>query len=154
MEVWRTISHYRQYQVSSLGRVRNIKTNRILNSKSDSGCPAVTLYKRRGHERQKVRVHILMEAAGFSIPEEIRGGRRPVSKPTTATSSPPLHAHAHAHARRPYYMSVYCHELDEYFSSAAEASRCTGVNHNSITRACIGTQKTAGKMHWEYKIKK
>lgn len=152
MEVWRTISHYRQYQVSSLGRVRNIKTNRILNSKSDSGCPAVTLYKRRGHERQKVRVHILMEAAGFSIPEEIRGGRRPVSKPTTATSSPPLHAHAHA--RRPYYMSVYCRELDEYFSSAAEASRCTGVNHNSITRACIGTQKTAGKMHWEYKIKK
>lgn len=142
MEVWRTISHHRQYQVSSLGRVRNIKTNRVLNTKSDSGYPAVTLYKRRGREREKVRVHILMQEAGFPVP---------VSKPATATSSPPS---SPAPTRRPYYMSVYCHELDKYFSSAAEASRCTGVNPNGITRACIGIQKTAGKMHWEYKIKK
>lgn len=50
----------------------------------------------------------------------------------------------------PDNLGVYCFDLDEYFKSAYEASRETGVNHSSIRAVCKGRYKMAGGMWWCY----
>jgi hypothetical protein len=41
--------------------------------------------------------------------------------------------------------SVYCPELDKYFSSQTEAAEYIGLSKVSISYACRGIHKTAGK---------
>ena len=36
------------------------------------------------------------------------------------------------------------------FPSAHEVQRILGIKHQCISAACLGKQKTAGKMHWDY----
>lgn len=45
MEEWRTIKDYENYQVSNLGRVRNIKTGKILKPANLKGYCRVELFK-------------------------------------------------------------------------------------------------------------
>ena len=45
---------------------------------------------------------------------------------------------------------VWCEELQQYFTSAGEASRQTGADQSGITKCCKNKQKTAGGYHWRY----
>lgn len=44
---------------------------------------------------------------------------------------------------------IKCLETGEVYGSYMEASRLTGISANSISAACRGKQKTAGKLHWK-----
>ncbi len=45
---------------------------------------------------------------------------------------------------------VKCIETGVVYQSLKEAEEATGANSSAIIRCCKGTQKTAGKLHWEY----
>lgn len=45
---------------------------------------------------------------------------------------------------------VLCIETGEVFDSIMDAERKTGIDNGSISKACKGKYKTAGKYHWKY----
>ena len=62
MERWKQIEEYPLYEVSSRGRIRNIKTGRILHTYEDKyGYQIVTLTK--NGKQKTIRVHTLVAAA-------------------------------------------------------------------------------------------
>lgn len=50
------------------------------------------------------------------------------------------------------FKPVKCVETGIIYSSLKEAEQLTGISRSCIGNCCKGTQKTAGKMHWEYAI--
>lgn len=57
----------------------------------------------------------------------------------------------------PHTILVYCVELNQIFSGAADAERKTSVSHQAISKCCKGKRKTSGKhpitkdpLHWVY----
>ena len=67
-EEWRSISEYANYQVSNIGRVRNIKNERILTpSTSNRGYLVINLYKKG--IRQLHLVHRLTAQEFLENPE-------------------------------------------------------------------------------------
>ena len=69
-EEWKTISGYPNYEVSNLGRIRNISNGRILKTSSDIGG---YLHLNLFHERIKKRhkVHRLVAQEFIENPEKI-----------------------------------------------------------------------------------
>ena len=63
MEIWKDIEGYEGYQVSNLGRVKNIKTNKLLKGNLLSG------YKRVHFPNKKVFIHTLVAQAFIPKPE-------------------------------------------------------------------------------------
>lgn len=47
-------------------------------------------------------------------------------------------------------LEVFCFELNKTFSSISNAGKMLGVSISSISSACKGNLKTAGKYHWAY----
>lgn len=45
---------------------------------------------------------------------------------------------------------VICIDLNQYFSSAAEASRTLNISRPNITNCCQGKLKSAGGYRWKY----
>ena len=43
-----------------------------------------------------------------------------------------------------------CIETQQIYESTREIEKLLKINHNSISRACRGIQKTAGGYHWQY----
>lgn len=52
--------------------------------------------------------------------------------------------------RKDLSKKILCVETGEIFESTMEAQRKTGVNQSNISQVCIGSRKTAGKLHWRY----
>lgn len=50
----------------------------------------------------------------------------------------------------PKRLSVQCIETKTIYKSINEASRKTGIDASSISKACKGKNKTAGGYHWKY----
>ena len=48
--------------------------------------------------------------------------------------------------RRP----IYCVELDQVFTTQAEASRKLNINLSALNRALRGSRETCGNYHWKY----
>lgn len=46
--------------------------------------------------------------------------------------------------------SVICLETKEFYSSAKEACRRTGIDYSSISKCCKGRKLTAGGYHWKF----
>lgn len=64
MEVWKKVPYYKNYEVSSHGRVRNTNTGEFLKpqtSKRGGGYPFVNLYKRG--KRKNKNIHSLVARA-------------------------------------------------------------------------------------------
>ena len=57
-ECWRTVSEYNNYQVSNIGRVRNVTTSNILTPINKKGYHCIGLYKNSG--MQNYRTHALV----------------------------------------------------------------------------------------------
>lgn len=68
-ERWRKIDDFRNYEVSDTGRVRNIKTSRILKPRNGHEYPSVSLYNEHG--RRDLQIHRLVAKA--FIPDSHEG---------------------------------------------------------------------------------
>lgn len=70
MEIWKEIPNYTNYEVSSIGRVRNKKTNRILSVLENKGYLSVAIYNDCG--RKYFLIHRLVGKVFLKKPNELR----------------------------------------------------------------------------------
>ena len=70
MEEWRSLKDYPDYQFSSKGRVKNIRTGKILSQEvSKIGYPTVRIFN-KDHVRKHINTHLLIAKAFLGEPNQ------------------------------------------------------------------------------------
>ena len=159
-EIWKDCKGYEGlYQVSNLGRVWSIRSQRYLKGCYDKdGYIKVNLTAKNGKVKTE-RVHRLVALAFLSNPkglpqvnhiDENKENNCVDNLEWTSIKDNANHGTRNKRISKANSIPVYCFELDKTFYGAREAERELGINHSSISKACHGKQKTAGGYLWEY----
>lgn len=169
-EIWRDITGYEDYQISSWGRVKSLKygKERILKpTKDSSGYLQVGLCK--NGQRKPFKVHRLVAMAFIPNPDnlpevnhknEIKTDNR-VENLEWCTQlfniryGTGIKRRSEKQINGKCSKSVYQHTLNGEFvaeyPSLAEVERQLGYNHSKTTLVCNGKRKTAYGYVWRYK---
>ena len=152
-EFWSTIKDYPNYEVSSLGRVMNIKTGRIIKpAPLKNGYFIINLCNDKGIK--SVFVHRLVAEAFILNPENletvdhINGDKsnNSVNNLQWMTQADnvrkALNKPVSQHYKNGDYIATY--------ASITEASRQTGIKHCGIVQCCRGNYSHAGGFIWRY----
>ena len=162
-EVWKDIKEYPNYLVSSVGRIRNIKTNRILKSSIVSG-----YYKIRLSNNGKVK-DLLVHKLVYSVfhNEEYLIGRKfiidhidanklnnKIDNLRKVTNSENVIAALYEQKVNNSAKAVVQYSLNGeqlgIFPSAKEAARQLGLDGSTISKVCRGVNKTHGGFIFKY----
>ena len=160
-EIWKDCKGYEGlYQVSNLGRVWSIRSQKYLNGSIDKdGYIQVYLTAKNG-KCKKERVHRLVALVFLDNPtrmpvvnhiDENKENNCVDNLEWTSIKDNANHGTRNKRVSKANSIPVYCFELDKTFYGAREAERELGINHSSISKACHGKQKIAGGYHWCYK---
>lgn len=158
-EVWKPIQGFEdRYAVSSKGRVKNIKTGRVLkNCSTTHGYAAVWLCKGDGTKRKCVMVHRLMAQAFIPNPLNLQQvnhkdenkSNNDMSNLEWVTASQNIRHSIHQRSCK-----INQYTLDGEFIRTWETSkqikRELGFDNGSIIKSCKGKLKQAYGYKWEY----
>lgn len=135
-EVWRDIPDFPQFQVSDHGRVRNLRTKRILGAGFHNGRVRVTLHKRA--KQHFFWVHRLVAEAFLP---DFREGYSIVHKDGDFTNNHVSNlAMGGYHATRlPKDVLVEVLETGEKYPSMSAAARAVGGQKGNVRRVLEGT---------------
>lgn len=163
-EIWKNIDGYEDYQVSSLGRIKSLKSwhgvpERILSpSKSRKGYLLVALSKQG--KRKTFPIHRLVAIAFIPNPQhlpqinhknEIKDDNRAYNLEWCNNEYNMNYGTRTQRQIDTRSKPVRCVETDVVYKSATEASRSNPpIRQGNITLCCQGKNKTAGGYHWEY----
>lgn len=145
-EDWRKIEGFENFYVSNLGRVRNVKSNKILKENIKNGYAYVGLTE--GTKQKSCRVHRLVANAFIDNPENkkyvnhIDGNKlnNRVDNLEWITASDNV-----KHALNNNLFCTQARKVSQYdkkgnliktFNSLAEASNVTGIDDSSICKVC------------------
>lgn len=156
-ERWEKVKDFPNYSVSSLGKVRNDKTNTLKTFQVDKdGYFRLELYY--GKKRRKTGVHRLVAEA--FIPNKnkkpqvnhIDGNKQNNSVKNLEWATV---GENNLHCRRILQKGIkatpiICIETKECFSSCKEAAKHYGVSCSSITMCCQGQRKTIKGHRFKY----
>ena len=164
-EIWKTIEEAPNYEVSNLGRVRNKKTQRILNP----GAYGATGYKQvnmaipsEGNKQRKRYVHRLVAMAFVDNPEgkrevdHINGDKtdnRAENLEWVTSSENQKRRHALGNTKtshRKIGRFDLNGKLIEEFESIIAAAEKMGVKRNAIDCVLQGRHKTSCGSFWKY----
>lgn len=161
-EIWKTIEEFPNYEVSSLGNVRNKKTGRILKSSLAKGYPQVILCQ--NGDKYSRRVHRLVATAFLPNPNNYPDINHKDECKThnnvdnlewcdeTYNIQYSGYKLRTPHSRRGDLVKQYDHKgnlLNEY-KSTRDAWRETGIDYSAISKCCRGLKKQAGGFIWKY----
>jgi hypothetical protein len=163
-EIWKIIDGYENYEVSSLGKIRNKTRKRLLKFESNkrSGYYSVCLSK--NNIKKNFTIHHLV-ASSF-IPKDnldirhvvnhkngIKTDNRVDNLEWVTLSGNCKHA-LESGLKRIYKKAVLQLDLSgnllEKFTSILEAERITKVCSKKISQVCLGNRKTTGGYKWKY----
>ena len=152
-EIWSKIKDYPNYEVSSLGRVMNIKTGRILKPKlSHKGYLRIGLYNNEGF--RQLRVHRLVAEAFILNPENLEtvdhidGNKLNNNVDNLQWMSNADNVRkANNKQVSQYYKNG---EFIATYVSILEASRQTGINQNIISACCNGKFMKGNNYIWQF----
>ena len=129
-EIWKDIEGYEGlYQISNLGRVKSLKTNKILKY-----CISKTGYAYSSLTKNKIikqnSVHRLVAKAFISNPDNLEEIN---------------HKYENKLNRK-----IICIETNEIFNSFAEIKKQKNYNITHICQCCKGKRKSSQGLHWKY----
>lgn len=157
-EIWRDCKGYEgKYQVSNLGRVWSIKRQNYLTPHIHTkGYLQVTMMAKNGKMKQEY-VHRLVALAFIPNPDKLpqvnhkdeNKQNNHVDNLEWCTCKENINygtrTERRAEKRR---IPIEYVELGKFFKSMTQASKETGIPIPYISKACHGSQETAGNMHW------
>ena len=148
METWKQIEHdgiKYNYEISTEGRVRNMKTGHIM-AQSDNG---------RGYlyvvlKKKSFRVNRLVAIAFIPNPNNYSDvNHKDKNRHNNRVENLEWIPHDE-HVQKNKGRKVKCIETNTIYDSTRQASRETGIAQPNIIKVCQGKLKTCGGFHWEY----
>ena len=159
-ETFVKIEGFEKYEVSNLGKIRNIKSGRILKPQLDSA--GYLMHALYGHGKQKnLLLHRIIATAFIDNPEgkpcvnhiDENKLNNDLSNLEWCTAKENA-IHGTRIKRIAEKRSIEVVQLDlndnvlNVFESMVQAERETGVSRRSISRCCNGKRKSAGGFKW------
>lgn len=147
MEEWEPITETDRYEASNYGRIRNIKTGLILRGTLDERGRLKVLLHINGKPCSRFVKRLVAEAFWGKIPEgffvyQENGNSTDctIDNLRLGTRSEIIkHAYDIGKRKANNIRAVRCVETGERYSSIAECSRRTGLNHSTICRNVNGS---------------
>ncbi len=144
-EEWRPINEYPNYAISNLGRVRNVKTGKLLRPVVGHwGYVQVTLFNEFGSKNKKIHRLVLEAFSNNSEDLEINhinGNKQDnaLSNLEWCTKSENIaHAYKQGLKHAPHRKRVMIVETGEIFDSLTDCARCIEGSHENISRCLSG----------------
>jgi len=159
MEVWGIIKDYPNYEVSTKGNIRNIKTLNILKSSLRNGYPSLGLSK--DGKSKTVNIHRIV-ASVFLGENDIIINHKDGDKTNNNLENLEWVSYKdntkHAleskltktHSNKVGQYTLKDQELIKEYSSIIEASKETGISDKHIGSVCRGNRKSTGGYVWKY----
>ena len=165
-EEWRSVIGFEEaYEVSNLGRVREIGKNRILTQSTvKKGYLVVHLHKRMKTVHRLVASAFIANDKNKPCIDHIDGDKQnncvknlrwctvkenqnnPITKKRISKACKGKNYGRMNHKLE----AVFCIELNKFFESELEAQRETEVFGTNISKVVRGHRNTAGGYHWRY----
>lgn len=159
-EQWKVITGYDNYEVSTEGNVRNVKTGRILKSRdNDGGYLFVSLYK--NGKGKNFKVHRLVANAFIPNPnnydtvDHINHNRHDNRVenlrwlPLKENQSDGGKVTGQKYTKKVKCINQKTKEV-KIFDSITQASKILGLSQGNIVEVCKGKRKSCGGYTWEY----
>ena len=168
-EIWKDCKGYDRYQVSNLGRVWSIESQKYLKgSKNHGGYQSVYIIANNGKTKREY-IHRLVAKAFIPNPNNYpQVNHKDENKQNnhvdnlewcdakynanygtrierSVKNRPDRKMGNHPQAR-----AVECIELKKIYSCAKEAGKELNIDNSDIGKACKGKLKRAGGYHWRY----
>lgn len=161
MELWKEIKEYEGlYKISNYGRVKNIKTGRILLPSFNGEYKTIGLCKNK--KRNYMVIHRLIAMAFIPNPNNLPYvNHKDENKLNNDINNLEWCTHTYnltygnAQKRRvstrviPVVQKTKSGEIIKIYKSRIEAEKETGIAHESISMCCNGKLKSAGGYIWE-----
>ena len=159
-EIWKDVQGFDGlYQVSNIGRVKSLATNRILKQSIRSdGYLTVSLHK--DGKQKSFLAHRLVASAYIGNPDNYpQINHKDENKTNNCVSNlewctPMYNANYGSRNEKgsaAKSIPIICVETGEEFLGLKMAGKSVGVTNQCIWNACKGKRKTAGGFHWKYK---
>lgn len=159
IELWEDIPDYEgKYQVSNLGRIRNIQRNNHILKLSDDGKGYKKVKLCKNKKSKLFRVHRLVAQVFIPNPNNLPevnhiDFNRLNNKYDNLEWCDRQHNMNHSvKGNRFHNKPILCINNDTkiYYNSIEEASEKTGIHRSNIGRCCNKKRKTAGGLKWMF----
>ena len=172
-EIWKDIPNYNGYQVSNLGRVKALKTNKILKlNRTRTGYFLIRLYKNK--KQKAFLIHRIVAQAFIPNPanksqvnhKDGNKANNCINNLEWCTISENQKHKIHSSfvktpiigkfgkdnplSKKIIQINKNNFKKIKIFNGLKEAQRLTGIFEASISRVCNGKQKTAGGYIWRF----
>ena len=163
VETFVEIEGFEKYEVSNLGRVRNIKSGRILKPFPNRG--GYLRHKLYGYDKKKnLPLHRIIATAFIDNPDEkpcvnhidenkLNNDLSNLEWCTVRENA--IHGTRTKRAAEKHFKKVIQLDLNDNvlneFESMRQAERETGIDATSISACCSGKRKSAGRFKWRKK---
>jgi len=160
-EIWKDITGYDNYKISSMGNIRNILTNKLLKPFVSCGYYNVNLYKNKVSKGKTI--HRLVATSFINNIENKpvvnhKDGNKlnnDVSNLEWVTASENVKHSYDTKLKKSFTLEVEQYSMDgtfiKSFSSITEASKNTGCDEKGISSNCKGNRRYTGGFIWKYK---
>ena len=149
-EIWKDCKGYEgKYQVSNLGRVWSIGSQKYLKGAIKDGYLKVYLTAKNGKCKNEY-IHRLVALAFIPNPMSLPQVNH-INKEKTDNCINNLEWCSNKYnVIHAVGKSVYCVELDKTFNCIQAAAEALGLDRGNISKCCNGKRQTCGGYHWRY----
>lgn len=164
IEEWREVPGYEGlYEVSDLGRVKNIKTGRILSS-AEAGNGYIVVNLSKNGIAKTVNIHRLVAEVFIPNPQNFPCVNHKDETPTNNAvgnlewcTYEYNNSYGTKNERTAEKLSKPVLQFDllgnfiREWPSATKVEEELGINHSNISRCCLGYRSSAGGFVWQFK---